>query len=107
MDFYFTVEFRNYLKNSSANRVVRNPTQTKNVIPAFNTGTKYKKKNSCRGIISLRNAKLGHCTLLFCRGSLRNVQRQEIIKIRERIPHIGSLTKVIPLKLFCTQFFGG
>ena len=25
---------------------------------------------------------------------------QEIIKVRERIPHIGPLTKVIPLKLF-------
>ena len=25
---------------------------------------------------------------------------QEIIKVRERIPHIGPLTEVIPLKLF-------
>ena len=27
-------------------------------------------------------------------------KKQEIIKVRERIPHIGPLTKVIPLKLF-------
>jgi len=25
---------------------------------------------------------------------------QEIIKVRERVPHIGPLTKVIPVKLF-------
>ena len=29
-----------------------------------------------------------------------NWLKQEIIKVRERIPHIGPLTKVIPLKLF-------
>ena len=27
-------------------------------------------------------------------------KKQEIIKVRERIPPIGPLTKVIPLKLF-------
>ena len=32
---------------------------------------------------------------------LKNIDReQEKIKVRERIPHIGPLTKVIPLKLF-------
>ena len=31
---------------------------------------------------------------------------QEIIKVRELIPHIGPLTKVIPLKLFLHIFSG-
>ena len=40
-----------------------------------------------------------------CHGRLRAVWEsmgliQEIIKVREWIPHIGVLTKVIPLKLF-------
>ena len=41
--------------------------------------------------------------LLFINGIHENLDstlRQEIIKVRERIPHIGPLTKVIPLKLF-------
>ena len=35
-----------------------------------------------------------------CKSNLRLSQRKEIIKVREWIPHIGVLTKVIPFLLF-------
>ena len=43
------------------------------------------------------NAKIGNCNIGYeeVMGT-----HQEIIKVRELIPHIGPLTKVIPLKLF-------
>ena len=73
IDLYFTVEFRRWLDLFSASIGLGTcPSLICNASVQFQT--KIRKISRCRSR-SPKYSKLGHFTLLFCRGRLRNVQR--------------------------------